>query len=106
MRFYEIDYHLYADDTQLHLAFHPLDGVEKHGRLEACIAEVRAQMAAKFLCLNNNKTEFSDSPLADILTVLVRDSEVPVVFQARSLGVILTSARDMKAQISSICKSV
>ena len=53
-----ISYHLYADDSQLYLAFDPCDEDEARGRLEACIIEIEAWMLQNHLKLNDSKTEF------------------------------------------------
>jgi hypothetical protein len=61
LRKYGIDFHLFADDTQLYLTFKPTDGKsleEAKAILESCISEIRAWMACNFLKLNDNKTEF------------------------------------------------
>ena len=112
MKHYNVDYHLYADDTQLYMSFSPGDGPEALARLEACIAEVRAWMAHNFLCLNDDKTEFlrfSSRPVAeltDLVSVCVGGSDITVHFEARNLGVILDSALSMKANITAVCRSV
>ena len=54
-------YHLYAEDQQLYLSFHP-SGMSSHvtclEHLEASLAEIRQWMSVNMLKLNNDKTEF------------------------------------------------
>ena len=55
-------FHLYADDTQLYIAFRLKNGVglskeEAVQRVEACAKDIRAWMVNNFLKLNEDKTE-------------------------------------------------
>ena len=54
-----LTYHLYADDTQLYMAFKPSDVISKCdaiSRREACVADIRIWMNDYFLKLNDDKT--------------------------------------------------
>ena len=56
-----IRYHIYADDTQLYVAFNPRDPFAMENalhKLSSCISEMRQWMAANYLKLNDSKTEF------------------------------------------------
>ena len=55
-----LTYHLYADDTQLYMAFKPSDATSKcdaKSRIEACVADIRIWINDNSLKLNDNKTE-------------------------------------------------
>ena len=55
-----LTYHLYADETQLYMAFKPSDVISKCdaiSRIEACVADIRIWMNDNFLKLNDDKTE-------------------------------------------------
>ena len=58
VRTHDVDFHLYADDTQLYLDVHLPDTKITKIKLEACVGEVRKWMAANMLKLNNGKTEY------------------------------------------------
>ena len=57
---YNLNYHVYADDTQLYITFkssqEPADSCIT--TLEKCIQEIRSWMRQNFLKLNDEKTEF------------------------------------------------
>ena len=58
-RRHNIEYHLYADDTQVYVFFKPGTSEEEAvKRLEACLADVRLWMAKNYLKLNDKKTDF------------------------------------------------
>ena len=61
VRKYGMNFHLYADDTQLFLSFDscvPSTSESAIVQLEACISEIRAWMLINKLKLNDDKTEF------------------------------------------------
>ena len=60
-RKYDLELHLYADDTQQYVSFRiksPTIQWKVLSTLQACVAELRVWMAANKLCLNDAKTEF------------------------------------------------
>ncbi len=58
-RAHGVEFHCYADDTQLYLAFKPsfASSIAAKTKMEACVSEVRLWMATNFLKLNDAKTE-------------------------------------------------
>ena len=55
-----LTYHLYADDTQLYMAFKPSDVISKCdaiSRIVVCVTDIRIWMNDNFLKLNDDKTE-------------------------------------------------
>ena len=53
-----IEVHLYADDTQLYIAFPPEDSEQTMEKLERCIEDIWRWMGQHYLKLNDTKTEF------------------------------------------------
>ena len=64
IRSHGLTFHLYADDTQLHLAFKPSEPssiVNNISRLEKCVDDIRAWMKLNLLKLNDDKIGYNIS---------------------------------------------
>ena len=57
IRKYDLNFHLYADDTQVYIAFDPTEAHNFVGRIETCISEIKKWMNRNYLKLNDDKTE-------------------------------------------------
>lgn len=60
IRRHGLKFHLYADDTQLYLAFNPAcsdDLFTAKSTIEACVADIRIWMTCNYLKLNDDKSE-------------------------------------------------
>ena len=53
-----LNHHLYADDTQLFLSFHPLHFHSNISQLQNALQQISSWMTANLLTLNSSKTEF------------------------------------------------
>ena len=105
--------HAYADDTQLYLSFKPGSFESETGAkcaMERCIRAVRAWMVEDKLKLNEEKTEFmligTRQQLSKIRTdsLLVGDTPIPSVTEARNLGVWFDSNLHFHNHINKTCQ--
>jgi len=56
--FFSLNRHLYANDTQLFLSFHPSDFHSNISHLQNALQQISFWMTANLLTLNSSKTEF------------------------------------------------
>ena len=98
---------LYADDSQLYLAFKILDTTRTVGIVEDCVEEIRSWMIAHKLMMNQEKTIIIQLTRQndDIFTgtFSISGANIPVTPVARNLGVLWDSRLSMKAHVNQIC---
>ena len=56
IRNHSINFHCYADDTQLYLSIKP-DESNQSSKLQTCLKDIKSWMSCNFLMLNSEKTE-------------------------------------------------
>ena len=104
-------YHLYADDSQLYVAFKPnqMDTRSAYSSMESCIDAIKAWMNFYRLKMNDLKTEVLlissiRRPMRNPDPLRVGDAVVHIVNEARNIGVVFDNHLSMDKQVSSICK--
>lgn len=107
-----VSYHKYADDIQLYVTFDPSipgDRERAIARLTACVKELRQWMIARWLKLNDSKTELlifmSKYHLMKYgqSTISIGDSIISPAEQVRNLGVQMDQHLTMIPQVTAIC---
>ncbi len=114
LRSHGVDFHFYADDSSIYLAFEPnyvssqMDAVQQ---VENSIAEVRDWMLVNKLMINDSKTVFmviGNTPHLNKLefdSITVGDESIPSSDNNRNLGTVFDSGLTMQPHINSVCQS-
>ena len=119
IRKHGLTFHLYADDTQLYLAFRPSEEVSRFEaiqRLEACVKDIKLWMTNNLLKLNDDKTEIivitSSDQVSTSLNISinvgghnispkVKEEDLP-----KNLGIVFDSTCSPQYQIKKACTSI
>ena len=111
IRQHDLDFYLYADDSQLKTSFCIPDSLASIHQLEACIDEVDTWMVTNRWRLYNGTTDilFTGTPTLlheiPVSTIRIGDADIVPSDVVCSLGVMFDSALTMEPQISAICRS-
>ena len=111
LRYHNIGYHVYADDTQLYVSFKYKQSLEAISKLNSCLADIRRWMITNKLKINDSKTEFivfrSPQRKCDLsgLSVNVGESMITQSSKVRDLGVIFDQFLNLDDHITAICRS-
>ena len=113
IRKYNINFHLYADDTQLYITFSTSSSDELESakqEIEACVLEIEKWMTYNKLKLSSDKTEiivlssaYRPRPLIDSLNI--SNSRISPSSSVRNIGCILDEKLLLDDHILSVCKS-
>ncbi len=107
-----LNFHIYADDTQLYLSFAPSSSNSREAckeKMEQCVCKIREWMAQNFLKLNDDKTEVvlisSDKSLHKTFPPVKVGNEIISCSQdARNIGVIFDSKMNMESHVNNVSK--
>ena len=111
IKFYKLQYHLYADDTQLYISFRTdcsYDLSLAKRRVECCVNDIDYWMVNNGLKLNQDKTElvlisskFHCRPSLEFIQVV--DEKIQPKPSTRNLGVIVDQCLDLTDHVNKIC---
>ena len=110
MRYHQVKFHLYADDTQLYLTFKSSPEMAKVA-MEACVRDIDAWMTANMLKMNRDKTELlvlkaRHHPLPPLTSISVFDEEIDLSSKARNIyWCNFDTSISMENHIAAMCKS-
>ena len=104
---FDINHHLYTDDTQIHMSLSFSNAKESLEKLQHCLMGVSAWMTGSKLKLNPSKTEFlfigtkiqREKILYNFSCLLLGQDTNPST-SAKNLGVILDSSLNFRKHIS------
>uniref|UniRef100_A0A3P8RUL5 Reverse transcriptase domain-containing protein n=1 Tax=Amphiprion percula TaxID=161767 RepID=A0A3P8RUL5_AMPPE len=105
-----INFHCYADNTQLYLSMKP-DVTNKLARLQDCLKDIKTWMTYNFLLLNSDKTEvivFGPKHLRELLSKhIVTLDGITLTFSTtvRNLGIIFDQDMSFNSHIKQICRT-
>ena len=113
INFHSLQYHLYADDSQLYISFKTdcfADLAQAKSSVELCVKDIDWWMTNNMLKLNQEKTELivissKFRPKPAISYVSVGDEQILPKSSARNLGVIFDECCNMVEHVNKICKT-
>ena len=106
LRRHAIDFHLYADDTQLYISFETSSVAEFEAaklKVESCVGEIDEWMSRNKLKLNTDKTEVlvlsaAHRPRPPLKRFTFSDNDICPASTVRDIGVILDEKLSLENQ--------
>ena len=107
-----IDYHFYADDTQLYISLSPANLSHSIQKLKNCLNDIQNFMFTNKLKLNPDKTEFiligshkNRKQLPPHFPISILGNQVSPAQSVRNLGVVFDSNFNFSNHVSQVIKS-
>ena len=113
-RKHNVEYHFYADDTQLYIMFDPSipgEDLKAKKKIEACIEDIKQWMAANHLKLNTDKTEvlFVGTPAqlkkVQVESIQVGESKIKPSVEVRNIGAYFASDMSLRKHVTKVCQA-
>ena len=113
IRRHQLNFHLYADDTQLYANFELSDEDNKLSslnKIENCVSEVRMWMNANFLKVNEDKTvalvhaSRKNQMKHNITAIKIGDCDIIPSPSARNIGVVFDAEMSMACHVHQTCR--
>ena len=109
---FDINHHLYADDTQIYMSLSVSNAKEFLEKLQHCLMGVSAWMTGSKLKLNPSKTEFlligtklQRKKFLNNFPCLLLGQETNPSTSAKNLGVLFDSSLNVRKHISQTCRA-
>ena len=108
-----VGFHMYADDTQLHLSMRITkveDVVSARTRVEVCLRELNQWMLLNNLRLNNDKTALlflhaKHRPKPPLDSISVGDATVEPTSSARNIGAVFDDTMSFEEHVNELCRT-
>ena len=108
---YRINYHQYADDTQVYIAVSKADFQVELTQLETCAASVHAWLQMNGLLLNPKKSEVIQftatrgrDRVEDVTSLQVSSAAIKPSLTIKSLGVTRDTKLSFDEQVTNVCR--
>ena len=110
---HQLNFHLYADDTQLYANFELSDENNKLSslnKIENCVSEVRMWMIANFLKVNEDKTvalvhaSRKNQMKHNVTAIKIGDCDIIPSPSARNIGVVFDAEMSMACHVHQTCR--
>ena len=113
-RKYQLNFHLYADDAELYMAFKRNNEESLPlviSNIQNCVIDIKSWITTNMLQLNMDKTEvlvLMNKSFRNLITmnkIKIDSIDISTASSVRNLGAIFDSALSSEAFVNSICKS-
>ena len=110
MRHHKVNFHLYADDTQLYLTSKSSTADLAKLVIEDCVRDIDAWMTVNMLKMNRNKTDLvvlnaNHRPPPPLTSISVCDELISKTSTARNIGLLYDTVMSMEHPVTAVCKA-